>query len=330
MKTLQIPGVSFPVFKICLGCAYFGTRNSQETSFEILDYYFEQGGRFFNTAHEYGFGKSEETLGKWIRDRGVRDQIVLTTKGGEDMEKPPYCADMHRDALLQDIDESLQRLQLDCVDFYLLHLDDETVSVPEIMDTMEEIVKAGKARHYGCSNWSLTRQREADAYAKQHGLQGFVMDEIAWSLVRSKNDNHSIPSKWLDEFYIAQHEKDGKCVAGYSPLAEGCLSKIIRDGDARNLDPSQVNWFMTSYSWEVSRRLKKLCDETGWTATQIQLACLLNAPYRFPSFLILGASKPVQLEDGLKALDMTITAEMMDYLRPDPRDFSDLPQLYDR
>lgn len=313
MKTVNIPGASFPVSKICLGCANFGTKTPAETSFDILDFYFAQGGRFFNTAHEYGQGKSEQILGQWIRTRGNRDQLVITTKGGQDVTIPGN-QDMRHDALIQDMEESLQRLGIDYVDFYLLHMDDPSVGVAEILETLEELVKAGKTRHYGCSNWSVERQREAAAYAKAHGLQGFVIDEIEWSLAHN-NHPQGRSGMRLDEHYIALHEEDGICVGGYSPLASGFFNKVIADGDLRNCHYSTYR-FINRYNFEIANRLRRLCEETGFTPTQLQLAWLLNAPYRFPSFLIMGASRPDQLEDALRAFEIALTPEMIDYLHP--------------
>lgn len=322
MQTTQIPGVSFPVSKLCLGTARFGTLTSKEDSFATLDTYFQLGGRFFNTAHEYGAGQAEAVLGAWIRERGIRDQITVTTKGGEDMTKP-RARDMGHDALLQDIDESLTRMGLENVDFYMLHLDDERVSVSEILETLEEIVKAGKARHYGCSNWSVPRQREAEAYAKSHGLQGFVIDEIQFNMA-GDNERNINACKYLSPDFIALHEEDGKCIGGYSPLAAGCIAKLIRDGDTRNWRRETALRFDNAYTTEVAKRIKRLSEETGWTPSQIQLAWLLNPPFPFPSFLIFGASAPAQLEDSMRSFDITLTPEMIAWLQPDLRDYPEL------
>lgn len=321
MKTVQIKNVSFPVSKICLGTAYFGTAQEEATAFSIMDTYMDHGGRFFNTAHEYGEGLSESTIGAWLRARRNRDQIILTTKGGED-HRLRFLRDMHRDSLLQDIDESLARLHTDYVDFYMLHLDDTAVSVAEILETMEEIVKAGKARHYGCSNWDVSRQREADAYAKAHGLQGFVIDEIQFCLARDNEQNRYL-CRTLDDTYVQLHEEDGKCVGGYSPLATGCLNKFIRDGNFDNCRENYGRLFDNPYTREVGRRLAQVCKETGWSPTLVQLAWLLNPPYHFPSFLILGASRPEQLVESLSALDLTLTPEQMQYLCPSLAEFPD-------
>lgn len=94
MKTIFLPGVERPVSQLCLGTAYLGHREDDETSFAIMDVYYEAGGHFLNTAHEYGNGHSERVIGKWIRERGIRDEITLTSKCGEDHSKPGAVA-MH-------------------------------------------------------------------------------------------------------------------------------------------------------------------------------------------------------------------------------------------
>ena len=321
MKTTELRGVSFPVPKFCFGCAFLGNTIPEETSFEILDTFYAHGGRFFNTSHAYGDGKSEETLGRWIRQRGLQNQVLVTTKCGEDRRFPLRCQDLRAPALRLHITESLDRLMLDHVDFFLLHVDDNRTGVDEILETLEELVKEGKIRHYGCSNWSIARQRDAALYARLRGYQGFVMDEIEFHMTRSNLTNRDT-SMWLDESYIAFHEEDGVCVAGYSPLASGCLSKLAQDGDTRNFRPL-ADRFLNAYTYEVAKRLRTLSKETGWSVTQLQLAWLLDPPYQFPSFLILGASKPAQLEDSMRAFEVKLTPDMIAYLHPPFEDYPD-------
>lgn len=321
MKTVQIAGVPFEVSKVCLGCAYYGSSIPFSAAHEIMDFYFDRGGFFFNTAHEYGGGLSEKCLGEWIASRGVREHVIVTTKGGEDGTVPGTCA-MRREELIQDMNESLSRLGTDYVDFYMLHIDDLHVGVDEILETLEELKKAGKLRYYGCSNWSPARQREAAAYARKHGLDGFVIDEIEFCLARNNRTNRGI-CKWLDEDFIALHEEDGVCVGGYSSLASGLFSRYVRAGGFEPWGKWPKLLFDNPYNHEIAARIRQLCEETGWTAAQIQLAWLNRHPYRFPSFSIVGADEVSHLEDSLAGLDLRLTQEMMDRLRPDPGCFAE-------
>ena len=319
MKTVQIPRVPFAVSKICLGCAPHGTSVPKPLAHEILDYYYDKGGFFFNTAHEYGDGLSEKCLGEWVRSRGVRDKVIITTKGGED-DRVPGTLTLHREDLVEDMDESLARLGLEYVDFFMLHVDDPNVGIDEILDTLEDLRKAGKMRYYGCSNWSVERQRAAAEYAGAHGYPGFVIDEIEFNLARNNRSNRG-ECKWLDEDFIALHEEDGVCVGGYSAMASGIFSQYALTGNYDHLVSWRASLFDNPYNREMSVRIKKLSDETGWTAAQIQLAWLTNHPYRFPSFSIIGAMEVAHLEDSLGACDLRLTPDMMDYLRPDFREF---------
>lgn len=319
MRTIQIPGVSFAVSQICLGCAPHGTSIPVIEAHKILDYYYANGGFFFNTAHEYGDGLSEKCLGEWVASRGVRDKVIITTKGGEDGNVPGTLT-LHREDIIQDMDESLARLGMDYVDFFMLHVDDPNVEIGEILETLEDLRKAGKMRHYGCSNWSVQRQRAASDYAKAHGYQGFVIDEIEFNLARNNRTNRGI-CKWLNEDFIALHEEDSVCVGGYSALAAGIFSQYALTSNFDHLVSWRGSLFDNPYNREIAARIKKLSDETGRTAAQIQLAWLMNHPYRFPSFSIIGAGEVAHLKDSLAAFDLHLTQEMMEYLLPDYREF---------
>ena len=315
MKTIQIPGVDFPVSQFCLGCAYLGSRESEEVSFELMDYYYEHGGRFLNTAHEYAEGASERTVGKWVRTRGVRSEMIVTSKGGEDRRVPDMLA-MRREDIIEDVDESLLRAGFDHFDFYLFHVDDPTVPVEEALTAMEDIRKTGKIRYYGCSNWTVARQKEAIEYAAAHGLSGFRVDEVEMNLARINRSNKTCVSKWVDEEYIGHHKNSGMAVAAYSPLASGALAKLIRDGDTRSWKDWQLDWYDLPYNHEVARRLQKLGEETGYTPSQLQLAWVLSEPYGFPTFAVCGASRLSQLKETIAAVDITLTPDMLAYLKP--------------
>ena len=313
MKSVQIPGVEFPVSQFCLGCAYLGSRESEKLSYELMDYYYENGGRFLNTAHEYSGGASERTVGKWIKERGVRSQMIVTSKGGEDRRVPSSLA-MHREDLIEDVDESLVRAGFDYFDFYLLHVDDVTVSVDEVVGTMEEIRKSGKIRYYGCSNWTVGRQKEAAAFAKAHGLSGFKIDEVEMNVAKINRSNDTCISKWLDDEYIVHHKTSGMTVGAYSPVVSGVLAKLAIDGNTDRWSTHAKGWYDLPYNHEVARRLKKMSEETGYTIIQLQLAYVLAQPYGFPNFAISGSSTMEQLVENMKALEINMTPDMIDFL----------------
>ena len=314
MRKITLPGVSFPVSAICLGTAYFGTRDSEELAREELDYYYEAGGRFINTAHEYGNGESERVIGRWLRDRGNRTEIVVTTKGGEDLKKPKARA-MRRHELLEDADECLERLGIDCIDFFLLHIDDPDVSVSEILDTLRDIQKAGKIRHYGCSNWSVERMDEAAAYADAHGMERFLMHEIEWNLAHNNNANRDMHIKWMDEEYIAFHERTGMAVGAYSPMARGVFSKYAANGNFDSCTSGQRQAYDAPYNQRMGDKLMALSQQTGYSIVELQIGYLCAQPYTFAIFPIVGCSELSQLQESLRGIDCHFTQDMLDYLQ---------------
>ena len=315
MKKMRIPGVDFPVSKICLGCAYLGSRESEELAFTLMDYYYDQGGRFLNTAHEYAEGASERTIGKWMKQRKRRSEMIVTSKGGEDRYVPGALA-MHRAELLEDVDESLMRAGFDYFDFYLLHVDDVTVPVEEVVSTMEEIRKSGKIRYYGCSNWTVARQQEAAAYAKAHGMSGFKIDEVEMNLAKINRSNETCVSKWLDEEYIVHHKVSGMAVGAYSPIASGVLARLAKEGNTDSWSAHAKGWYDLPYNYEVAKRLKKLSEETGYSMIQLQLAYVLAEPYDFPVFAISGSASMEQLVENLKSVEISMTSDMIEFLHP--------------
>ncbi len=316
MTTFRIPGVERELSRIALGTAHLGSREKEPDAFAILDAYYEAGGRFFNTAHEYGDGLSEITLGKWIRSRGIRDEVTVTSKCGKD-SRMPYPLTLHAKDLFQDIDETLSRLGYDHVDFYLLHDDDETVPVGEIVDAMAEMKRQGKILWYGCSNWRVERMKEAAAWADKRNLPRFAVDEIEMNLTRPNWKNGNVGPKWADESFIAYHRETGMPVGAYSPIANGILTKYLRDGDTRSWPDYFVLTYGNDFNYRAAKRVGRIAAETGFTPTQIQLAWLLARPFGFPCFPIVGARTVEQLKDSLGSAECVLSPDMVRYLSSD-------------
>lgn len=313
MKTIKLPGVSFHVSAICLGTAYFGSRDSEELAREELDDYYGCGGRFLNTAHEYGGGASERVIGRWLRDRKNRTEMVITTKGGEDIARP-FARAMRRWELLEDADESLVNLGIDCIDFFLLHIDDPAVPVSEILDTLHDLQQIGKIKHYGCSNWSVERMEEADAYADAHGIERFVMHEIEWNLARRNTVNREMNIKWLDETYIEYHERTKMPVGAYSPMAVGIFSKFASCGSFATCTPGQRKAYDTACNRRMGEKLMALSRQTGYSIVELQIGYLCSQPQAFADFPIIGCSKRSQLQESLRGIDCHFTQDMLDFL----------------
>src|SRR5579862_170257 len=180
MRRYTLPNTNLEVSTLCFGLGSLGTGFQGPDAGELLMDYLAAGGNFVDTAHCYacwienGLGASERELGRLLRQLGVRDRVIVATKGGHPAfgtEYPRPDAYMSERQVVQDLEESLERLHLDQVDLYYLHRDDPRMPVDEVIDMLNRCVQSGRVRALGASNWSVARIAEANAYAARHGLQ---------------------------------------------------------------------------------------------------------------------------------------------------------------
>ena len=173
---------------VVLGTDVYGTVVSEKDAFSLLNNYIELGGNTIDTARMYacwepnGAGKSEQTIGKWLKQLGGRDQMIISTKCAHPPIENMSNHRLDRAEIFSDVDESLSALGTDYIDILWLHRDDVRVGVEGIVDTLNLLVKQGKIRCFGASNWTAKRIAEANAYAKASGQDGFVSSQIKWSL----------------------------------------------------------------------------------------------------------------------------------------------------
>src|SRR6185436_11297422 len=167
-----------PVARLAQGTVQLSSANL-DAGFALLDGVFAQGGTTFDTAQVYGGGDSERTLGRWLQERGLRDQVVIIGKGAHHNE------DRHRVTpfdITADLHDSLARLKTERIELYLLHRDDPTVPVGPIVNVLNEHLQAGKIGAFGGSNWSVERIQEANTYAAANGMVPFVASSPNFSL----------------------------------------------------------------------------------------------------------------------------------------------------
>ncbi len=178
MQYGQVPGVTKPISRLVQGTVMVGSDHLDE-SFALLDEIRALGCTTFDTGHVYGNGDNERTVGYWVRDRGVREDVVIIGKGAhhnQDRRRvTPYD-------IKADVADSLARFQFDYIDLYLLHRDDPNVPVGPIVETLNEELNAGRINAFGGSNWDYRRVEAANEYAAQHGLTPFAAASPNFSL----------------------------------------------------------------------------------------------------------------------------------------------------
>jgi aryl-alcohol dehydrogenase-like predicted oxidoreductase len=305
MKYGQIRGLETPISRLVMGSMVCTTDNMELTC-ELLDAYVVAGGNCIDTAHIYGGGKSEMALGQWFAERSNREKIVLLDKGAH-----PYWTEprVNPECIHQDITESLERLQSDYIDLYLLHRDDPTVPVGPIVACLHAEREAGRIRAFGGSNWTTERIQEANDYAAAQGLTPFAASSPHLSLA-ALNEAMWGGCLALDPAGKAWHTTHQFPLFPWSSQASGFFAGRFSPDDTGNKDIVRV--YYSEGNWERLRRARELAETKGCTANQIALAYVLHQP--FPVYALIGPRTLAELQDSLPAVEIALTPEEMYWL----------------
>ena len=308
MRTLGRSGLQ--VCPLMLGGNVFGWTADEKTSFRILDRYVEAGGNFIDTADVYSRwaeghtgGESETVLGKWFKQSGKRDAVVLATKVGMDMGdgkqglKPAY--------IKHAVDASLRRLQTDRIDLYQSHKDDVDTLLTETLGAYAELIEAGKVRFIGASNYKAERLREALELAGTHNLPRYESLQPHYNLVERRGYEDTL-APVVKEF--------GLGVVPYFALAAGFLtgkyrSKADLDGKARG---KMVEKYANDRGFAVVKALDEVAQEAGGNPAQVALAWLMAQPTITAP--IASATSLEQLEDLIRATGLRLSKSALEKL----------------
>jgi 1-deoxyxylulose-5-phosphate synthase len=316
MRYINISGIDQPVSVIGLGA---GTRiftpDSYERAADLLDAFLAAGGNCIDSAHIYGFGASEKVLGRWMRERGARGRVVLVGKGTHPVVDPqdifakPWEPRVTPEAIRADLSVSLERLQTDAIDLYLLHRDDEKMPVGPLVQALNAEQARGRIRAFGVSNWSPARVAAANAYAAEHGLNGFVISSLQFSLARPARMFFpgSVPASDAD---LAWHVKEHFPLLAWSTLSAGFVGRATRP-EAHDDDPI-ARTYESSANTERLRRAQELAARKKATLPQIALAYVLHQS--FPTIGLVGPTTTAHLDELLGSLQVTLDDSDMAYL----------------
>jgi aryl-alcohol dehydrogenase-like predicted oxidoreductase len=298
------------VSPVCFGGHVFGWTIDEATSFEILNAFVEAGGNFIDTADVYSRwvsgnqgGESETILGKWLQQSGNRDKLVIATKVGSDMGS--QGKGLSRKHILQAIENSLQRLQTDYIDLYQSHLDDETVPFEETLETYGELIRQGKVRVIGASNYGATRLAQALQISQQHGYPRYESLQPLYNLYDRADYERDLEPLCLNE-------EIG--VISYFSLASGFLSGKYRS--EKDLSNSARGGYVKKYLNERGSRILEAIDQVAKTynstPTQVSLAWLIAR--KSVTAPIVSATNIQQLNEIIKAIDLKLDRQSLEIL----------------
>jgi len=312
MKYTKLGNSELTVSRICMGCMGFGDPArgqhswtiGEEQSREIIRRGLELGVNFFDTAIAYQSGTGEQYLGRALRDFAKRGEIVVATKflprTPDEIEKG-ISGRRHIENM---INTSLSNLGMDYVDLYIYHMWDWNTPIEEILDGLNRVVKAGKARYIGISNCFAWQLAKANAIAEREGFAKFISVQGHYNLIFREEEREMVP--YCEEENIA--------LTPYSALASGRLSR--KPGDCNTKRAAEDAYAKFKYDATarqdniIINRVSELADKRGVSMTEISLAWLLTKV----SAPVVGATKTSHIEGAAKAVDIELTKEEIAYL----------------
>ncbi|WP_274651191.1 aldo/keto reductase [Paenibacillus humicola] len=304
MEYVNVQGLDQPVSRLILGSGGLSPNNMDYVR-TMLEAYRKLGGNTVDLAYIYGGGACERAIGLWLAENG-RDAIHVWTKGAHHDQNGPR---VNKQAIYEELMESLERLQTDYVDLYALHRDDPSVPVGEILEALNEHIEAGRMKAIGASNWTHRRLQEAGEYAASHGLTGFAFSSPNLSLAKT-NEPYWADCVSADEEMCAWHERTQLPLFSWSSQARGFFSGRFSPEDRSNADMVRV--FYNDGNWERLRRAERMAAEKGVTPIQLSLAYVLNQP--FPAAALIGPANIAELQSCYEASQIRLSREELRWL----------------
>ena len=312
MNSRNLGRSGLKVTPICLGTMQFGWTSDEAAAKQVLDHYVDAGGNFIDTADVYSRwiegnpgGVAEEIIGRWLRARGGRDQLIIATKVRGTMGPGANDVGLSRKHIYDAIAASLRRLQVDYIDLYQSHSDDREVPIDETLEALDRLVQRGLVRYIGASNYQAWRLMKALAVSSSRNLASYVSLQPPYSLV-----NRSFEQE-LEPLCV----EEGIGVIPYSPLAAGFLTgKYHRDQpvpDSGRASGVQQEYF-NERGWRTLQAVEDIAAERNATPAQISIAWLLQRPAVVSP--IIGANSVEQLDAILGADEVVLTADEVETL----------------
>lgn len=292
------------VSKMALGTNAFGTRSDEATGIAVVHAALDAGINLIDTADKYGAGESERIVGLALKGR--RSEAILATKCWFPTGEAPNDRGISRKHIMDAVDASLKRLQTDYIDLYQMHNWDPTTPIEETMRALDDLVRSGKVRYIGCSNFAGWQIVKANAVADQKGYVRFISNQPEYSPANRKIEAEVIPAGLADGV--------GQIV--YFPLAGGLFTGKYRRGEAppegsRAVTQGErfVNRWFTDANWSLLEGMERVAEEAGVSLPHLTLAWVMARPGITAA--IVGASRPEQVVQNAAACEVSLSADVM-------------------
>lgn len=310
-KKLGMTGLE--VSSLCLGTMAFGRWIDKDASTEILNTAIEKGINFVDTANyygkgqdeeiQYGTGESEEILGRALKGR--RDKVVLATKVGIRMGHSKNESGLSRTHIMREIDNSLRRLKTDYIDLYQVHIYDPHTPLEETLRTLNDLVRQGKVRYIGCSNYTAWQIMKSHAISEKMNLEKFVSVQPQYNLL----------SREIEQELLPFCSSEGVGVMVYSPLARGMLSGKYKD--ANDVPPESraaygerlLKKYFSNHNFKMVEQFRRIAEQNNVSLPQLALSWVLNQPA--VTSAIIGASKVHHVTDAAEISDWKWPEELL-------------------
>jgi len=312
MQLRPLGATDLTVSKLCLGTMQFGWTAGEPAAFAVMDAFVEAGGNFVDTADVYSRwargnpgGVSEEIIGRWMKERGNRDRLVIATKVRGRMWTGPDGEGLSRAHITRAVEDSLRRLQIETIDLYQCHSPDEDTPIEETLAAFADLIASGKVRHVGASNFTAGQLSEALRVAGEKSLPRFAALQPHHNLVHRSEYEAELAG-------LCEREHLG--VIPYSPLAGGFLTgKYRRDRPLpRSQRAGNARRYMNPPGFAVLDTLDSVAAAHDTTTAAVALAWQMTKPA--VTAPIIGANTPEQLADLLPATDFELTADEVNAL----------------
>ncbi len=308
MQYTNLGKTGMKVSRLCLGMMSYGSKQwrewvlNEEDAKPFVRRALDAGVNFFDTADVYSLGESEKVTGNLLKFFGVRrENVIVATKVNGQMSDDINAKGLSRKHILDSIDKSLKRLQMDYVDLYQIHRWDYETPIEETMEALNDVVRAGKARYIGASSMYAWQFSKAQHTAQSHGWSRFVSMQNHYNLVYREEEREMMP--------LCQDQGVG--LIPWSPMARGFFAKNRKPGGGgetarANSDPFANQLYFREEDFAVADLANEIADARGVSGSQIALAWILSKPY--VNSPIIGATKMDHLEQAIAALGGTLQA----------------------